>query len=261
MLPSLIEVEEAREPDARPARRFRGPNRCRVADAIGRALSRRRGRAARTLPPWDNSAMDGYAVRSADVPRTPVTLRVVETICRGPAADARGSARESAVRIMTGAPMPPGADAVVMQEKARASGDEVEMLEAAAPAPERARPRRGRARGRAAAREGDAARHPRGGAALGPGDDPRAGSPAAAGGDRRHRRRAVRPNEEPLGDGIVDTNSPVARGGGRAGRRQGHPARHRSRRPGRGRCACARRSTARRGAHERGRSRSASTTR
>lgn len=67
------------------------------------------------LPPFDNSAMDGYAVRAQDTASAPVTLRVVDDIPAG-----RASTREiqigEAARIMTGAPMPSGADAVVPVE-------------------------------------------------------------------------------------------------------------------------------------------------
>src|SRR5262249_37161741 len=75
--------------------------------------------ARRTQPPWDNSAMDGYAVRSADVARVPVTLPVVAVVHAGDQ-PTRPVGPGEAVRIMTGAPIPPGADAVVMQERTRA---------------------------------------------------------------------------------------------------------------------------------------------
>lgn len=74
--------------------------------------------ARRTQPPWDNSAMDGYALRSTDAARAPVTLRVVGVVHAGDH-PTRGVGPGEAVRIMTGAPMPPGADAVVMQERTR----------------------------------------------------------------------------------------------------------------------------------------------
>lgn len=68
------------------------------------------------LPPWDNSAMDGFAVRVADVaaasPERPVSLRVLGEVAAGQPA-ARPVAPGTAVRIMTGAPLPPGAEAVV----------------------------------------------------------------------------------------------------------------------------------------------------
>lgn len=93
-------------------------------------------RARRTQPPWDNSAMDGYAVRSADASRAPLTLDVVAVVRAGDQ-PTRAVGPEEAVRIMTGAPMPPGADAVVMQERTRALPGpglgRVELREPAAP--------------------------------------------------------------------------------------------------------------------------------
>jgi molybdopterin molybdotransferase len=71
------------------------------------------------LPPWDNSAMDGYAVRAADTAgagdETPVALRVAGEVRAGEEAVA-SVARGTAVRIATGAPIPAGADAVVPVE-------------------------------------------------------------------------------------------------------------------------------------------------
>jgi molybdopterin molybdotransferase len=72
-----------------------------------------------TLPPWDNSAMDGFAVRAADVagarPASPVSLPVAGDLAAGAAATA-ALAPGTAQRIFTGAPLPPGADAVVPVE-------------------------------------------------------------------------------------------------------------------------------------------------
>jgi molybdopterin molybdotransferase len=70
--------------------------------------------AGRALPPWDNSAMDGFAARAADLPGE---LPVVGSIAAGSPPD-RELAPGTAVRIMTGAPMPRGADLVVMKEEA-----------------------------------------------------------------------------------------------------------------------------------------------
>ena len=71
------------------------------------------------LPPWDNSAMDGYAIRAADVATagetTPVLLRVVGEVRAGSAPDTVVE-RGTAIRIATGAPVPPRADAVVQVE-------------------------------------------------------------------------------------------------------------------------------------------------
>lgn len=68
-----------------------------------------------TVPPLDNSAMDGYAVRCADIPQAGVSLPVAQRIPAGSV----GQPLEpgTAARIFTGAPIPPGADAVVMQER------------------------------------------------------------------------------------------------------------------------------------------------
>jgi molybdopterin molybdotransferase len=71
--------------------------------------------ADRDIPPFRNSAMDGYAVRGADVATAPVRLRVTGDIAAGTAPDSAVAAGE-AMRIMTGAPMPDGADTVVRVE-------------------------------------------------------------------------------------------------------------------------------------------------
>jgi molybdopterin molybdotransferase len=85
------------------------------------------------LPPFDRSAMDGFALRSADTARGPVALRITGERRAGQAA---GAALEPgcAVRIMTGAPVPPGADAVEPVEKARVeAGERVVVSGAVAP--------------------------------------------------------------------------------------------------------------------------------
>src|SRR4029077_2615671 len=64
---------------------------------------------------FDNTAVDGFAVRAADVAEVPVTLEVVGTIAAGSPGDIEVRPG-TAVRIMTGAPVPPGADAIVMVE-------------------------------------------------------------------------------------------------------------------------------------------------
>ena len=74
------------------------------------------------LPPWDNSAMDGYAVRSADL-REGVNLAVIETIPAGQfPTKAVGSGQ--AIRIFTGAPLPQGADTVLRQEDTESGANE-----------------------------------------------------------------------------------------------------------------------------------------
>ncbi|HVF40459.1 MAG TPA: gephyrin-like molybdotransferase Glp [Gemmatimonadaceae bacterium] len=68
-----------------------------------------------TSPPWDNSSMDGYAIRSDDVTDQSTTLRVVSTIAAGEFAPRPLEPRE-AMRIMTGAAVPSGADSVIRRE-------------------------------------------------------------------------------------------------------------------------------------------------
>ncbi len=85
-----------------------------LADAAGLVLAEDVP-AKVSLPPFDNSAMDGYAVRAADVTASPVTLPVADDIPAG-RVDVGTLEPGTAHRIMTGAPLPPGADAVVMVE-------------------------------------------------------------------------------------------------------------------------------------------------
>ena len=91
---------------------------CPIADALGLVIAEDVA-SPLALPPWDNASMDGYAVRAADVrdasTSAPRTLRVVGTIAAG-ASPARAIGAGEAVRIMTGAPIPPGADSVVRVE-------------------------------------------------------------------------------------------------------------------------------------------------
>ncbi|MEV0380545.1 gephyrin-like molybdotransferase Glp [Nonomuraea sp. NPDC050643] len=67
------------------------------------------------LPPFDNSAMDGYAVRAEDIADVPVTLPVIDDVAAG-SVELRAVGPGHAVRIMTGAPLPAGADTVVPVE-------------------------------------------------------------------------------------------------------------------------------------------------
>lgn len=88
------------------------------------------------FPHWDNSAMDGYAVRYADVQTCsadqPITLKIVEEIPAGYQPRQTVQAGQAA-RILTGSVMPAGADTVVMQEDTQRQGDRVTIL--AAPKP------------------------------------------------------------------------------------------------------------------------------
>ena len=102
------------------------PQRVAVAASVGRALHSP-VEATATLPPWDNSAMDGYAVRGEDVeganPEAPVSLSVVGVVRAG--ADAgRSVDRGEAIRIMTGAPVPSGADTVIRVEDTDAEAED-----------------------------------------------------------------------------------------------------------------------------------------
>jgi molybdopterin molybdotransferase len=101
-----------------------------LRDGIGRVLAHDL-LADTALPPFDNSAMDGYAIRSADVvgatAARPVTLRLVGEVAAGQVFD-QPVRRGEAVQIMTGAPLPQGADGVVMLEAARLRGGLVEVF-------------------------------------------------------------------------------------------------------------------------------------
>jgi molybdopterin molybdotransferase len=89
-----------------------------VGDALGRVLAAD-VRSEIAHPPWDNSSMDGYAVRATDIAgasaEQPVVLPVSETVAAGGKA-ARALPPGAAIRIMTGAPIPDGADSVVRVE-------------------------------------------------------------------------------------------------------------------------------------------------
>lgn len=104
-----------------------------LVNALGRALGED-VRARRANPPWDNSAMDGYALRSADTvgaaKDAPVTLNVIYDLPAG--ATPKGAvSKGAAVRIMTGAPVPDGADAVIMVESTESAGDAKVNIKAA----------------------------------------------------------------------------------------------------------------------------------
>jgi molybdenum cofactor synthesis domain-containing protein len=103
-----------------------------IADAVGCVLADRVV-AAEDVPPFVNSAVDGYAVRAIDVVDVPVRLRVVAEVAAGWSTD-RVVGPGEAIRIMTGAPLPGGADAAVMVEDTeRMDGGEV-MIQRSVPA-------------------------------------------------------------------------------------------------------------------------------
>jgi molybdopterin molybdotransferase len=100
-----------------------------LLDALGRVLATA-AVAPYTLPQWDNSAMDGYAVRAADIDDAtadnPIVLPVLETIAAGGFAT-QGLGVGEAMRIMTGAPIPVGADTVVRVEDTDGGIDRVSI--------------------------------------------------------------------------------------------------------------------------------------
>ena len=113
----LISLEEARETMLALIGTIETET-CATPEAFGRVL-RQPIEARDLIPPFDNSAMDGYAVQAADLAAAtedhPVTLPVAFRLQAGEVAD-EPLAAGSAVRIMTGAPLPPGAEAVVPHE-------------------------------------------------------------------------------------------------------------------------------------------------
>lgn len=101
-----------------------------LSEALGRTLARDL-LAKRTQPPHSVSAMDGYAVRAADLARLPIRLKQIGESAAGHGFAGRLGAME-AVRIFTGAPIPEGADAILVQENARSEGGAVEPLQGVA---------------------------------------------------------------------------------------------------------------------------------
>jgi molybdopterin molybdotransferase len=102
-----------------------------LADAYGRVLAQDL-RAGRDQPPFTASAMDGFAVRAQDLATLPARLRVIGAAPAGRQFEGAVGPGE-AVRIFTGAPVPEGADTIVIQENARLAGAIVTIETAAAP--------------------------------------------------------------------------------------------------------------------------------
>jgi len=105
------------------------PEKVRLEQSLGRVLAEE-VRANRDLPPYDVSAMDGYALRSADLKSIPVTIAIIEDIKAGDIPGKIVQAGQCA-RIMTGAPVPQGADAVVRVEDTRALSESKVQINAA----------------------------------------------------------------------------------------------------------------------------------
>lgn len=115
----LLSVEEARSAVLAAVAGPTQPEIAFLSEALGRVLAQP-VTSTTALPPWDNSAMDGYAIRARDTAGAaedaPVRLEVIGDVAAGRAPDVEVR-RGTAVRIATGAPVPPGADAVVPVEQ------------------------------------------------------------------------------------------------------------------------------------------------
>jgi molybdopterin molybdotransferase len=122
----MIAVEEAQErvlAEVQPL----GTEQVSFTEAHGRVL-REDVPARFDVPHGDNTAMDGYAVRADDIAKAPVTLRVIENLPAGTVATKRVQSG-TAIRIMTGALMPDGADTVAHVEITDAGSDDVQVFE------------------------------------------------------------------------------------------------------------------------------------
>ncbi len=129
---SMIQVQEALDKILCQIQ-FKGVERVPLGQALGRVLTEDVVSRINN-PPLDNSAMDGYAVIAEDIqsatPENPVKLEMVEEIAAG--YTAKGTLKPGqTMRIMTGAPIPPGADAVLMQEDTQKDGDSILCLDRA----------------------------------------------------------------------------------------------------------------------------------
>lgn len=87
-------------------------------------------KALRTQPPFDASAMDGYAVRFEDIGNIPTKLKLIGEASAGHSLEGEVDIGEAA-RIFTGAPIPKGADTIIIQENTSSNGDMVEVLQSA----------------------------------------------------------------------------------------------------------------------------------
>ena len=118
---ALLPVDEALARLLAQAAPIDAVERVSTLEAAGRVLAEP-VRSGIDVPPLDNTSMDGYAVRCADLSSTD-RLRLAQRIPAGSVG--QPLAAGTCARIFTGAPIPPGADAVVMQEQAQADGDQV----------------------------------------------------------------------------------------------------------------------------------------
>ena len=122
----LTPIDEALEKLLIDLPRTEGTELVTLADACGRVLTERLV-ASINVPSHANSAMDGYAVCTKDLAFEPTKLKVVQRIAAGQVG--KRLSKGEVARIFTGAPIPEGANAVVMQENCSLVGDQVEILQ------------------------------------------------------------------------------------------------------------------------------------
>jgi len=118
----MLSVDEALEVLLSGAKAVSEIEQVPALEASGRVLARALA-STMDVPPMDNSAMDGYALRASDVSAPEARLRIAQRIAAGEVG--KPLAAGTAARIFTGAPIPQGADAVVMQEFCAVEGDSV----------------------------------------------------------------------------------------------------------------------------------------
>ena len=110
-----------------------------VTDAVGRVTAAPVV-AQEAIPPFGNSAMDGFAVRAADIAAAPIQLRVLEDVPAG-SVPTMTVTEGTATRIMTGAPVPDGADTIVLVESTSMVASDVVLVSEAFPVGTSVRPR------------------------------------------------------------------------------------------------------------------------
>ena len=129
---SSIKVDEARKIILEKIK-VQGTEKVSISEALGRILSEDII-ARRNNPPMDNSAMDGYALQAKDIElatsENPIKLEIIEDLAAGYSPKMTIQSGQ-AVRIMTGAPIPEGADAVIMQEDTERNENSVQVKDKA----------------------------------------------------------------------------------------------------------------------------------
>ncbi len=125
---SILSFEEARALVEEHASRLRPKGRelLEILDSQGRVLAEPI-HADRDFPPFPRATRDGYAIRAADLDQLPADLRIIGEIKAGGAVPTLSVESGQAAAIMTGAPVPAGADAVVMVEHTSRAGDRVHV--------------------------------------------------------------------------------------------------------------------------------------